>query len=57
MIRDAETLRDGVWPVMRVVTDQGMARNGDEVRDGNAVIGKVPRVVQGCSVPLRYVMW
>ena len=57
MIRDAETLRDGVWPVMRVVTDQGMARNGDKVRDGNAVIGKVPRVVQGCSVPLPYVMW
>ena len=57
MIRDAETLRDGVWPVMRVVTDQGMARNGDKVRDGNAVIGKVPRVVQGCSVPLPHVMW
>ena len=47
MIRDAETLRDGIRPVMKVVTDQGMARNGDKIRDGNAVIGKVPRVVQG----------
>ena len=57
MIRNVETLRDGVWPVMRVVTDQGTARNGDEVRDGNVVSGKVPRVVQRCSVPLPYVMW
>ena len=57
MFRDVETLRDGVWPVMRVVTDQGTARNGDEVRDGHVVSGKVPRVVPRCSVPLPYVMW
>lgn len=46
MIRNVETLRDGVLPVMRGVTDQGMARNGDEVRDGNVVSGKVPGLLR-----------
>lgn len=57
MTRDVETLRDGVWPVMRVVTDKGMARKGDKVRHGNVVNGKVPMIVQRCSVSLLYVMW
>lgn len=57
MIRDVQTLRDGVWPVMRVVTDKGMARKGDKVRHGNVVNGKVPMTVQRCSVSLLYVMW
>ena len=57
MIRDVETLRDRVWPVMRVVTEKGMARKGDKVRDGNVVNGKVPRIVQRCSVSPLYVTW
>lgn len=28
MIRDVETLRDRVWPVMRMFTDKAMARTG-----------------------------
>lgn len=32
--------------MMRGVTDQGMARNGDEVRDGNVVSGKVPGLLR-----------